>query len=91
MSCVGAPLNEPVSIQDDFISGVDHIETVAENCARFVLYVEQTAPPHGAERTTIRKIVIPHHCLAKAVRKTLRYMVLHQIELGMQLVNRMLS
>lgn len=83
MGCAGVPLVETVAVQDDFVSGVDHIETVAGNCARLVWYVEEI-PDNGSngQRTTIRKLAIPHHCLPKIARKLLRYMRFHGLELG---------
>jgi hypothetical protein len=92
MGCAGVPLNESVPVQDDFVTGIDHIETVAKSSARFVLYVEEEPlPGQGPQRTAVRKICVPHHCLPKMMRKTLRYMALHHIEIGKRVLSKLLS
>lgn len=90
MGCAGVPLIEQVIIQDTFVSGVDHIETIGGECARLVWYVEEV-DGNSPTRTTTVKLMIPHKCMPIVARKLLRYMAAQCIEIGTQIFAKMLS
>lgn len=92
MGCAGVPLVETVAVQDDVVSGIDHIEMVGNSLARFVFYIESN-PEDGSppERVLVRKILIQLDDLPKAVRKTIRFMALGGIEVGKRALSKALS
>ena len=74
---------EPIAVPDDFVSGIGRIEFVGKYAIRFSLYAEHI-PIDGSSpvRVMVRKIIIPIDTLPKAVRKMLRFMALHDIDIG---------
>lgn len=92
MGCARVPLIQPIAVQDEFVSGIDHIEMLGTSCARFYLYVDHV-PDDGEppERVLVRQVVVPLDCLPKAVRKTLRFMALRGVEVGCRELSRALS
>lgn len=92
MGCSGIPLVEPIAVQDNFVSGIDHIEMAGNSCCRFYVYTDHTpidgSPP---ERVLVAKIVIPLDELPKAIRKTLRFMAMRGLEVGRREWSRLVN
>jgi hypothetical protein len=87
------PLIEPIPLQDDIVTGVDHIQVVGKSMVRFALYIEGDPPTDGGppDRILVRKIVIPIDCLPKAMRKALRFMAERGIDIGRTELSRLMS
>jgi hypothetical protein len=92
MGCAGISLVEPFAVQDDVVSGIDHIEPVGKSLIRLYLYIDHTpidgSPP---ERVLVRKVVISLDDMPKAVRKTIRFMADRGIEIGQRDLSKLLS
>lgn len=66
---------EPVPISDIFVQGIAAIEDLGE-CARFVLYAEQTIYEAGQARVpvVVAKIVIPNSAIKACIQQAAAFM-----------------
>lgn len=59
-------LQENISIQDIFCSGIGAIERIEGNCLRFYLYVSQMTED-GPEKIVVAKLIAPASAVPDAV------------------------
>lgn len=57
------------AVQDQYVSGMSHVEVLSGGVSRYVFYTEERAPGGGVQRRVAVNLIMPGDALPDAVMK----------------------